>query len=207
VEEVIVVRAGTYYAEDLFLANPGDVWEGEFESVSGHAFDVYIIRSTDMLSYPEGNFADLVETENTTYTAFDFVPPDRFTAYRLIIDNLDNGHPFDANAGASVTVRMARTAPLRSNPQAQEVLGSLTGVCAAALVITAVVVAIYLKVRRPPRDEDESSLPPRVEIQVDVPKRPRGAWAAAEREEAPGDGSGAQAQAAARGEDAGEERP
>jgi len=196
VEEVIVVPSGSYFEEALFVAGPTSRWEGEFESVSGHPIDVYIIRTTDLLgAYPDGNFAPLVETENTTFTAFDFIPPDRSVSYTLVIDNMDNGHPFDADAGFTVTVRMARSAPLRSNPEAQALLGSLAGVCAGILLVGAVAVALYLRYRRPSAHEDERSLPPRVEIDVAVPRRPRGAWAAPEggHDPVPGAAGGAEA--------------
>ncbi len=177
-----MIRSGEYYHEELFVADPSALWEGEFESTSGQPIDVYIIHTTDLLpgGYPDNNFSPLAESENITETAFAFRPPSRFTSYTLIVDNLDNSHPFDATPSFSVTVRMARSAPLRSNPQAEALLGSLTGICAAVLLVGAVAVAIYLRYRRPPAHEDESSLPPRIEIDVEVPRRPRGAWAASE---------------------------
>lgn len=185
VEQTIVVEAGTYYHEELFVADASLAWEGEFKSLSGQRIDVYIVRTTDLFgAYPDNNFEALVESENVTYTAFDFIPPNRYTSYSLIIDNLDNGNPFDADAGEQVTVRMARTAPLRSNSQAQGLLASATGACAGVLVLAAVGVALYLKTRRRPPHQDESLLPPRIEIDVDVPKRPRGAWARTEPAEA-----------------------
>lgn len=193
VEQTIVVEPGTYYHEELYVADPSLPWEGEFDSVSGQRIDVYIVRTTDLFgAYPDNNFEALVESENVTYTSFDFVAPNRYTSYSLIIDNLDNSNPFDANAGQPVTVHMARTAPLRSNEQAQGLLAGLTGVCAAILLLAAVGVAVYLRYRRPGPSQDESALPPRVEIDVKVPKRPRGAWAASEAVEpdAPPEGGG-----------------
>jgi hypothetical protein len=131
-------------------------------------------------AYPDGAFSPLVEQENMTETAFAFRPPNRFSSYTLIVDNRNNSRPFDADAGQAVTVRMARSAPLRSNPQAQQLLGSLAGACAVILLVGAVVVAAYLRFRRPPPFEDERHLPPRIEVDVEVPPRPRGAWAKAE---------------------------
>lgn len=185
-EDTVEIPAGSYYREDLFLPADGSDWQISAQRASGAGtYDVYIIRTIDLLgSYPRGGFSPLEAREEVVAVSFNFDPANRAEAYSLIIDNLDNSRPFDASPEGALAVHILRSPPLRGNPEAAAALSSASGVCAAVLAFSAVGLAVYLK-KRPRRPSEEALLAcaPRIEVEVDVPARPRGAWADPEEDE------------------------
>jgi len=185
----VEVASGAFYEEAIYAPANGSAWSVSAVAVNGTGpFDVYIIPTTDLISaYPGGAFSPLIAYENQTSIAFNFTAPSRLQSFTLVIDNTDNARTTDAPPAGPLTVHLERTPPLRSNPEAQALLGTGAGICAVGLAFSAVAVAIYLK--RKPRADHEGELDavqPRMEIDIEVPPPPRGAWArAAEESEAP----------------------
>lgn len=188
VVDTIDIAAGADFQETIYPPTDGSPWTMAAIALNGSGpFDAYIVRSTDLINaYPSGAFTPLAFSENNTSLAFDFNPPEKIVGYTLIIDNRDNARATDAVPTGNLTVRITRTPPLRSNPEAQALLGAGAGICTAILAVATVAVAIYLK--RRPREELVGELDPdqpRTEIEIEVPKPPRGAWARPAEEEPP----------------------
>jgi hypothetical protein len=186
VAETITIAAGAYFEETIYPPSDRSPWLLSATAINGSApFDVYIVATTDLIgAYPGGAFEPLVAREETTSADIEFDPPSRFNSYTLIIDNMDNARPGDALGTQAIEVHLIRTPPLRSNPEAQALLSSGASVCAAILLAAAVAVAVYLKRRPRPDtagelDEDQA----RIEVDVEIPKPPRGAWARAAPDE------------------------
>lgn len=182
----IAVAPGKYFREDIFLPSDGSVWQVTAVVLNGTGpIDLYILRTTDLVfGYPDSAFSALESRENVSYASILWRPESRREAFSLIVDNLDNSQPDDARPAGEVHVRLVRSPPLHTNPEATAALQAGTSVCAASLVLGAVGVAVYLK-RRPRPESDEVALAdvPRIEVPVDVPARPRGAWKEQDPEE------------------------
>jgi hypothetical protein len=184
ITDTIRVALGTYYREDIFPPSDGSPFEVSASTINGSGpFDLYIIRTLEFArkTYPDGDFAPLVTWENVTVVTSSFAIPSRLESYSLIIDNLNNSRPGNAQARGLVQINLTRTPPLQANPEAQAALATGTTICAAGLAVAAVVLAIHLKRRkRPDTDEDIAARAPRIEIPVEIPKPPPGSWARAE---------------------------
>jgi hypothetical protein len=180
VEDTVTVEPGRYYEESVYPPSDGSAWHVSAAAQNGTGpFDVYILASLDLVgAYPGGSFQPVVARENTSLATFDFYAPSRLQSYTLVVDNTDNAREGDAVPRGNLTVRLLRTPPLRSNPEAQAALSAGASVCTAVLAAAAVGVAVYLK--RRPRAGFEGELDPsapRAEVDIEVPKPPRGAWA------------------------------
>ena len=186
--DTIVVPTGAFYEESIYAPADGSAWHVEAVSQNGTApFDLYIVRTTDLIrGYPHGNFDPVLMDENDTNATFDFYPRSKIQSFTLIIDNLDNSRDHDGVPHGNITVLLTRTPPLASSPEAQAALAAGTTVCAALLGLGAVGVAIYLK-RRPRADfaGEMDGTAPRMEVDIEVPPPPRGAWAREAAEEDP----------------------
>lgn len=185
-EEVLTIDGGAFVREDIFLPSDGTPWHLDFDVQSGGPIDVYVLHTADALTaYPSNPFTPIEFRENATSGVITFYPGNRLDAYSLVVDNADNARPTDVAPHGAVTVRILRSSPIRSNPQAEAALATGTGICAALLAVGTVGLAIYLK-RRPPTASDEALAErvPRLEVDVAVPSRPRGAWAAPLEDEA-----------------------
>ncbi len=183
ISDAISVPAGSYYREDIFPPSDGSPFQVSAVAINGSGpFDLYIVHSLDFLgAYPNGSFAPLATWENVTVVSVAFAFPSRIDNFSLIIDNLDNSRPSDALPSGMVHVNLTRTPPLKASAEAQAALAAGTTVCAATLAVATVVVAVYIKRRkRAETDEELANRSPRIEIPVEVPKPPRGAWANAE---------------------------
>ena len=181
------IAFGTYFAESVYPPSDGSAWQVSVAAENGTGpFDVYIIPTTELVNdYPSGRFEPLMVRENMTLVTFDFYAPSRLQSFTLVIDNADNSRGTDAAPTGNLSVRLQRTPPLRSNPEAQAALSAGATICTAALAVATVGVAIYLK--RKPRENFEGELEEdatRAEIDIEVPKPPRGAWAVERTDEA-----------------------
>jgi hypothetical protein len=182
----IAVAQGQYFREDIFLPADGSIWQVTAVVLNNTSrIDLYIVRTTDLVfGYPDSAFSPLETRENVSYASILWRPDSRREAFSLIVDNLDNSRPSDARPTGEVHVRLVRSPPLHTNPEATAALGAGTSVCAAGLALGAVGLAVYLK-RRPRPETDEVALAdvPRIEVPVDVPPRPRGVWKEQDPEE------------------------
>jgi hypothetical protein len=178
--DTVVIPSGAFYEESIYAPADGSAWHVEAVSQNGTGpFDLYIVRTTDLISaYPHGNFDAVLAHDNDTSVTFDFYPRSKIQSFTLIVDNLDNSRDHDAVPQGNITVLLTRTPPLRSSPEATAALQAGTTVCAALLGVAAVGVAIYLK-RRPRADfaGEMDGTAPRMEVDIEVPPPPRGAWA------------------------------
>jgi hypothetical protein len=184
-QDVVTIEAGSFVREDIFLPTDGSPWHLDFDLQNGSPVDVYVLHTTDALaSFPGSAFTPIEFRENVTAGVISFSPASRFDAYSLVIDNTDNSRLTDVAPHGAVTVRILRSSPIRSDPQAEAALATGTGICAVVLIIGTIGLALHLK-RRPHAATDEALAErvPRLEVDVAVPARPRGAWASQSEDE------------------------
>lgn len=114
----------------------------------GNNIDIYILTPSEFKSYKKGeNFTAFRFGENTKYTGTTWTQPSN-DDYCIVIDNLDNAHPSDAEPNGTVIYTM--DVDDLTPPYLRVIPRSIEGVTSCGSIIVAIALIIYLMTKKNP---------------------------------------------------------